>query len=130
NDHALARRQAVGLDDDGGTLLAQVGQGRLDFGEVGVGGGGNGVAGEEILGEGLGAFQLGGAGGGAVTLEAALAEQIDHPSHQRSLRTDNGQGDIGGSKVGQLVQLQHVDGHVLALGLGGRTGITGGNKHL
>src|SRR5690606_12395833 len=130
DDHALARRQAVGLDDDGGTLLAQVGQGRLDFGEVGVGGGGNGVAGEEILGEGLRAFHVGGAGGGAVTLEAALVEPTDHASHQRGFRPGDRQRDVGGGKVSLLVQLQHVVGDVFALGFGRRASVAGCDKYL
>src|SRR5690606_28384171 len=46
------------------------------------------------------------------------------------LRADNGQGDIGGSKVGQLVQLQHVDGDVFALGFGRRASVAGCDKYL
>ena len=128
DDHALARGQAIGLDDDGRALLVQVGQGRLDLGEVAIGGGGDPVAGEEVLGEGLRAFQLGGAGGRAEDIQAALAEQVDHACHQRRLGTDDGQLDVLRGEVGQLLQGQHVDGDVLALGFGGGAGVARATK--
>ena len=130
DDHALARGQAIGLDDDGRALLAQVGQGRLDLGEVAIGGGGDPVAGEEVLGEGLRAFQLGGAGGRAEDIQAALAEQVVHACHQRRLGADDGQLDVLRGEVGQLLQGQHVDGDVLALGFGGGAGVARGDEDL
>ncbi|MDT4815202.1 hypothetical protein FQZ97_482260 [compost metagenome] len=130
DDHALARGQAVGLDHDGRALLFQVGQRRLDFGEVLVVGGGDLVAGQEVLGEGLGALQLGRAGSGAEDGELAAAEQVDHAFHQRRFRADDGELHVLLGEVGQLLQGQHVDGDVLALGFGSRAGVAGGDEDL
>ncbi len=71
DDHALAGGQAVGLDHDRRTLLTQIGQRRLHLGEVLVIGGGNRMTGQEVLGERLGAFQLGGRGGRTEDLQLA-----------------------------------------------------------
>ncbi len=109
---------------------AQVGQGRLDFGEVLVVGSGDLVAGQEVLGEGLGAFQLGGGGGRAEDVQAARAEQVDHALHQRRFRADDGQLDVLLGEVGQLLDGQHVDGHVFTLGFGGGAGVARGNEDL
>src|SRR5690606_5046349 len=104
--------------------------GRLDLGEVLVIGGGDLVAGQEILGERLGAFQLGRGGGRAEDVQAAGTEQVDHALHQRRFRTHDGQLHILLGEVGQRLDVQHVDGHVLALGLGGGAGIAGGDEDL
>ena len=94
HDNALARRQAVGLDHDGCALFAQVGQGRLELGEVAVGAGGNLVPRQEILGKGLGAFQLGGALARAEAAQAALLKVVDHAFDQRRFRADDGQAHV------------------------------------
>lgn len=130
NDHALAGGQAVGLDHDRGTLLAQVGQRRFDFGEVLIVGGRDGVTRQEVLGERLGAFQLRGGGGGAEDVQAARAEQVDDAFDQWCLGADDGQLHIGSGEIGQLLDGQYVDGDVLALGFGGGAGVARGDEHL
>ncbi|MNR16527.1 hypothetical protein D3C85_1331350 [compost metagenome] len=87
------------------------------------------MASQEVLGEGLGAFQLGSAGCWTEAVQATGAEQVDHASHQRDFRPDDGQGDILLGKVGQLLKRQDVNGDVLALGLNGRTGVARGNEN-
>ncbi|MNR04346.1 hypothetical protein D3C85_1203010 [compost metagenome] len=88
------------------------------------------MAGEEILGEGLGAFQLGRAGGGAEDGEIAAAEQVDHAFHQRRFRADDGELHVLRGEVRQLLQGQHVDGDVLALGLGCGASVARGDEDL
>ena len=53
--------------------------------------GGNAVAGEEILGVGLAAFQLRGGGGRAEDAQAFGAEAIDDARDQRAFRADHGE---------------------------------------
>ncbi len=114
DDHPFAGGQTVGLDDDGGALLAQIGQRRLHLGEVLVIGGGNGVAGQEVLGEGLGAFQLGGGGGRAEDGLIGGAEGIDHPFHQGGFRSDDGEADLVRLGEGQqALDVGGLDGDVL-----------------
>ncbi|MCY1369369.1 hypothetical protein D9M69_564050 [compost metagenome] len=81
------------------------------------------MAGEEVLGEGLRAFQLGGGGGGAEDVQLARAEQVDHAFHQRRFRADDGQLHVFLGEVGQLLDGQHVDGDVLAFVLGRGAGV-------
>lgn len=128
DDYALARSQAVGLDHNRRALFLQVGQRWLDLGEILVVGGRDLVTRQEILGEGLGAFQLGRALGWAEAVQAAAAEQVDHTDNQRCFRADDGQVDVFLGEVGQLLQGAHVDGDVLALGFNGGTGVARGNE--
>jgi hypothetical protein len=58
HDHAFACREAVGLDDDRRTLLADVGKRGLEFREIPVSGCRDMVTREEVLGERFGAFEL------------------------------------------------------------------------
>lgn len=128
DDHALAGGQAVGLDHDRRAFFTQVGQGRLDLGEVLVVGGGDLVAGQEILGEGFRAFQLRRALGRAEAVQATAAEQVDHADDQRCLRADDGQVDVLFGEVGQLLQGGDVDGDVLALGFNCGAGVARGDE--
>ncbi|MNO73014.1 hypothetical protein D3C76_639730 [compost metagenome] len=130
DDDALACRQTVSLDDDGGTLLAQVGQSGLHLGEVLVFGGGDGVARQEVLGEGLGALQLGGGGGRAEDGEPFGTEGIHHPFHQGRFRPDYGETDLLGFGEGQQgLDVGRLDGDVLYAALVGGAGIAGGDEH-
>lgn len=106
----------------------QVGQGRLDFGEILVVGGRDLVTRQEVLGEGLGAFQLRCTLGWAEAVQATAAEQVDHPDDQWCFRADDGQVDVFLGKVGQLFQGAYVDGDVLALGFNGGAGVAGATK--
>ena len=130
NDHAFTGGQAVGLDHDRRAFFTQISQGRLDLGEVLVVGRRDLVARQEILGEGFGAFQLCSAGGRTEAVQATGAEQIDHASHQRHFRADDGQGNVFLGEVGKLLKGQHVDGDVLALGFDRRTGVARRDKNL
>ena len=130
DDHAFAGGQAIGLDHDRCAFLTQVSQCRLDLGEVLVVGSRDLVTRQEILGEGLGAFQLGGSGGGAEDVQAARAEQIDHAFDQRRFRADDGQLHVLLSKISKLFYGQHVDGDVLALGFHGSAGVAWSNEDL
>ena len=108
----------------------QVGQGRLDFGEVLVVGSGDLLAGEEVLGEGLGTFQLGGSCAGAEDVQAARAKQINHAGNQRCFRTDVGQLHVLLGEVSQLLDGQYVDGDVLALGFNGGASVARCDENL
>ena len=130
-DHALAGGQTVGLDHDGRALLADVGDGLADVGEVAVGGGGNMVAGEKVLGEGLGAFQLRRALCRAEAAQAGVTEGVHHAQHQWRLGADDGLGDVVVAGEGhQGVDVLHADGDVFHLGLVRRAGVAGGDEDL
>ena len=58
NDHALAGGQAICLDDDRYALFMNIGNGRVDVGEVAILRRGNAMAVQEVFRECLGAFQL------------------------------------------------------------------------
>ncbi|MNM95823.1 hypothetical protein D3C81_1082820 [compost metagenome] len=88
------------------------------------------MAGQEVLGESLGAFQLGCALGWAKAVQAAAAEQVDDTGNQRAFRADDGQGDVFLSEIGQLFQGGNVDVDILALGFGGGAGVAWGNENL
>ena len=92
--HALARRQAVGLHHDGGALLVDIGVGGGGIGEGAEGRGGNAVARHELLGEILGAFQLGGRLGRAENPQSGGAKGIDHARCQRRFGADHGERDV------------------------------------
>src|SRR3546814_13410597 len=74
--------------------------------------GGDAVAGKEILGEGLAAFQLRGGGGGAEDAQALGTEAVDDAGDPGSFRADDGERhafvarareqavDVGGGDVG------------------------------
>src|SRR3990167_9067988 len=128
DDHAFARSQAVSLDHDRRADFLQVGQGRLDFGEVLVVGRWDVLACQEILGKGLGAFQLRSGGGGAEDIQLARTEQINHAFNQRRFRADDGQLHVLLGEIGQLLDGQNVDGDVLALGLNSGAGVAGGDE--
>ena len=51
--------------------------------------------------------------------------QIDHTFDQRRFRSDDGQLHVGRGEVRQLLDGQHVDGDVLALGFSGGACIAG-----
>ncbi|MNF87052.1 hypothetical protein D3C84_695070 [compost metagenome] len=85
---------------------------------------------QEILGERLGAFKLGRAGGRAEAIQATAAEQVDDTGNQWHLWANDGQGDVLFGEVRKLFQGQDVDGDVLALGFNGGAGVARGNKNL
>ena len=116
HDHALARRQAVGLDDDGRAQPVHKRVGRSGVGEGVVVGRGDAMAAHEGLGKGLGAFELGSSLGGAEDAQAIGTELIDHTRRQWRLGAHHRQCDLFGLRP--HTQFAHVgDGHVLELGI-------------
>ena len=89
--HALARRQAIGLDHQGKMKMRQglvnIVQGTAD----GIVRRGNVVALHEFLGETLARFELRRRLGGAEDAQAAPGEFIDHPRLERNFRSHHGQ---------------------------------------
>ncbi len=130
DDHALARGQAVGLDDNRRAFFTQIGQGRLDLGEVLIVGGRDLVTRQEVLGKRLGAFKLRSTGGRTEAVQATAAEQVDDACNQRYFGADDGQRNVLFSEIRQLLQCQNVDGHVFAFGLDRRARIARCDKHL
>ncbi|MCY1462307.1 hypothetical protein D9M71_800690 [compost metagenome] len=89
------------------------------------------MPGQEVLGVGLAALQLGGRSGGPEDAVASSAEPVDHASHQRHFRADHGQLDAFGlHQRQQPVQVGDLDRHVAAAGLGGGARIARRNQHL
>ena len=128
-DDALASGQAIGLDDDGGAHPAQIGQGRLQLGEAAVGCGGDAVALEKILGEGLGTLQLSGALAGPEAGQSRGLETIHQSRHQRRLGPNDGQADLLVPGEGQeAVEILGGDGHIFDPGLQRRAPVAGGDK--
>jgi len=120
--HPLAGGQAVGLDDDGSALLADVGDRPVPIGEGGVGGGGDAVLGHQVLGEGLAPLDPRRRLARPEDLEAGGLEAVDDPQGERDLGADHGQVDLlGQGKVKQRVDL--VGGDVHALGQLGDAGV-------
>jgi len=129
DDDALAGGQAVGLDDDRGALLVDVGMGRGGIGEGLETGGRDVVASHEALGEILGGFKLRGFLGRAENLQAAGAEDIDHAGRQRRLGADQRQVNL--VLLGEISQGFRVgDVQVFQLVLARRAGVAGGNINL
>ena len=90
-DNAFTSSQTVRFNDNRRAFLAQIGQRRLDFGEVLVLGRWDLVTSKEIFGEGFGAFQLRSAFGWPEDGHTGGAESIDHTNYQRRFRADDSQ---------------------------------------
>ena len=84
--HALAGSQTVGLDDDRGAMLVHVRLRHLQVDEGLVVGGRDVMTLHELLGEVLGAFNLGGGLGGAERLDARGGEIVHDAFDQRDFR--------------------------------------------
>ena len=91
---ALARRQPVGLDDDGRAVLLDIGFCRFDVAESLEERGGDVVAHHETLGEILGGFQLCRGLGRPEYSESCGAERIHDARRQRRFRADHGHVDV------------------------------------
>ncbi len=126
NDYAFACRQPISFHHNGRTLAAQVGERGFQFGEVGVGAGGNAVAGEEVLGESLGALKLRCTLARAEAAQAALTEIIDDTGDQWCLGADDRQvNTLGLDELGEPGKVHAVDGHVVQARFGCGAGIAG-----
>ena len=93
DDHALARREAVRLDHDRRSMLANVGARLGGVGELGVACGGDAVACEERLGKCFRAFHPGGGSTRAEDAKPLVREPIGDARDQRRFRPDYGQVD-------------------------------------
>ena len=88
------------------------------------------MTGEEIFGEGFGAFQLRGAFGWAEDFQTGGAERIDHANHQRRFRANDGQSELLVlGKVQQRRDIRYADGHVLQRGFQRGARIARGDKY-
>src|SRR5690606_20583003 len=93
--------------------------------------GGDAVAGEEVLGEGLAAFELRGGGGGAEDAQAGFAEAVDDAGDQRAFRTDDGERHAFVAREReQAIDVGRGDVGVAALAFGRGAGVAGGDEHL
>ena len=125
-NHALARGQAVGLDDDRRALGADIPDGLIKIGEVAVSGGRYPVAREKILSEGLGAFQHGGRGRRPEHAQSGGPKTVHNTGHQRRLGADDGQNDRPIAHEGfKRSEVFRRDGHVFQFGLARRSGVAG-----
>ena len=106
DDHALARGQAVGLDDDRGAAALDVGVRQRGVGEGLVLGGRDAMALHERLREVLRRFELGGRPRGAEDPQPATTEQVDDARGQRRLGADDGEGDaFAFREIGERVEV-------------------------
>ena len=91
DDHAFARRQAIGLEDHGKAEASQRHARLRGVFDRGVGGGRNSSLHEKVLCENLAAFQLRRLGVRPDDAQAARAEGIHDAGHQRHFRSDHRQ---------------------------------------
>ena len=91
DDHTFTSREAVRFHHQRWFLFGDIGFGRGRIGETLVGGGGNAVTHQEVLGKSLGTLELGGARVRAEYGEPAALETINHARHQRRLGPDDGE---------------------------------------
>ena len=121
NHHALAGRQAVGLDDQTlAVVRVHVRHGFVVVVEGVVLGRGHAVPAHEILGELLGALELGRILARAEDLDASLLERVGHPEHERPFRANHHEIDRfrsgephHGRDIGGVLDVQVGDvGHV------------------
>ena len=118
HDHALAGGQAIGFYHNRCAAFTQVGEGGLQLGECVVGRGGNIVALEKILGEGLRALELGSAAARAKAGQRTFREVIHDAGHQWRLGPHDRQTyRVGRCELCQRGEIHHIDGHVLHTGL-------------
>lgn len=124
DDDALARREAVVLDH---VRSAEGVEGFVDLrgggADVAAGGGDTGP-GHDVLGERLGAFELGGFAGGAEAGDAGRAHGVGDPGDERRLRADDHQlGAQFGREARDGVTVERVDrvqfGHLCDAGVAG-----------
>ncbi len=94
NDHALACGEPVGLDDDGRTLLADIGLGLGRIVEAAISACRNIEARAEILGETLRPFKLCRSLGGAEHTDTLGTHFIGKASHQWRFRPDHHEIDL------------------------------------
>ncbi len=129
NHHALARRQAIGLEHVRRSKAGERGAGFFERGRADIASGGDARAGAQILGEALRPFQLRGGLRRAEHWHPDSAQGIGQPIHQRRFRAYHHKAD---GLVGAERDYRGVVGHIQRdqLRLLGDTGISGGSVKL
>ena len=94
DDHAFAGGKPVGLDHDRQVLTHDVEERGVGFGEAMIARCWNPVAGAEVLGEALGAFERRGRARRAEHFDALRFEIVGKPRHQRQLWSDHHKPDV------------------------------------
>jgi len=94
HEDALARREAVGLDDDGSALFAHIGEGGSLVMEGAIGGGGQVIALHEVLGEGLAPLELRTACARTEAGDARLTHHIGDTGDERGLGAYHHEADL------------------------------------
>ena len=119
HDNPLARGQAVGLDDQRGTLLAHIGKSRSLVSKRAVGGRRNAGALHELLGKKLGALHLGALGTRAKAGNTRRAHGIGYARHKRSLGANyHESASVALRKRRHGRRIAVVENHVLAAARG------------
>jgi len=86
---------------------------------------------QELLGEGLRAFEPCGGASRAEAAQARLGERIDDARHQRRLGTDDGEMHaLGTCQLDERADIVRGDADVAHPGLSGGAGITRRHQHL
>ena len=130
HDHAFTGGQTIGFHHDRRAFLAQVGQRRFYFGEILVIRCRDVMAGQEIFGEGFGAFQLSSAFARAENLQTGGFKLIDDTANQRRFRANDGQADVVVLREFlQCIEIHHIDGDVFQAFFDGGTGIARSNEY-
>src|ERR1051325_5223322 len=127
--HALSRREAVGLDDDGRATLRHERLGEIGALERAIQRGRDVVAHHERLGEVLGRLELRRGASRTEDLEARVAEGIHHARGERRLGADHREVDAFLLREGdQIGDLRERD--VLEAALARRAAVAGSDEHL
>ena len=127
DNHAFARRQAVGLDDDGRAFRVHIIMRLLRVVERLVAGGGNAVPFHKRFGKIFRTFQLCGSTGRAENRQSGGAEIVHNACRQRGFGADNGEGNVFfPAKVDQVGMRRQRQ--VLQLGFGRGACIAGGDE--
>jgi hypothetical protein len=114
DDHAFARRRAVGLDHDRKAKRRGEGLRRIGILETAVLARGNAEIRAQVLHEALGAFQDRACGAGAKRLDPGGLEAVGQAGDQRHFRPDHDETDVVGlGERHQLVRLARRERHAV-----------------
>jgi hypothetical protein len=112
DDDAFSGGEAIGFDDYGDAVAAELVADFVEGGADGVGGGGYFVEPHEFFGEGFAGLEFCGVLGGAEDAVAALLELVDDAEGERQLGAHDGEGGAftlyGGEELGDVAD---IDGH-------------------
>ncbi len=127
--HALAGREPIGLEHKGRGKAGEGGAGLLKAGGAHVAGGRDARTLAQVLGEALGAFQLGGGLRGAEHRHARGPQRIRQPVHQRRFGADHHEvDDVALAEGDDPCVIAHIERD--ARGFLGDAGISGGGVEL